>query len=35
VRRKVRRAAAQQREALEWNGPDPASLWSMIMSTRL
>jgi ESX secretion system protein EccC len=35
VRSKVRRAAALQREALEWNGPDPASLWSMIMSSRL
>ncbi len=35
VRGKVRRAATQQREALEWNGPDPASLWSMTMSSRL
>src|SRR5260370_26442073 len=35
VRRKVRRAAAQQREALEWSGPDPASLWSIAMSSRL
>jgi len=35
VRRKVRRAAAQQREALEWSGPEPASLWSTTMSARL
>ncbi len=35
IRRKVRRAATQQREALEWSGPDPASLWSMTMSARL
>ena len=35
VRQKVRRASAQQREALEWNSPDPASLWSLVMSARL
>ncbi len=35
VRRKVRRATAQQREALEWNSPDPRSLWSLVMSGRL
>jgi len=35
VRRKVRRAAQQQREAMEWNNPDPASLWSLVMSARL
>lgn len=35
VRRKVRRAAAQQREALEWSGPDPSSLWALAMSSRL
>jgi S-DNA-T family DNA segregation ATPase FtsK/SpoIIIE len=35
VRRKVRRAASQQREALEWSGPEPSSLWSMVMSARL
>ncbi len=35
ARRRVRRAATQQREALEWSGPDPASLWSMTMSARL
>ncbi|MGE5290579.1 MAG: type VII secretion protein EccCa [Micromonosporaceae bacterium] len=35
VRKKVRHAAAQQREALEWSGPEPSSLWSMAMSSRL
>ena len=35
VRKKVRRAAAQQREALEWSGPEPSSLWSIAMSSRL
>ncbi|MUN40779.1 type VII secretion protein EccCa [Actinomadura sp. NEAU-AAG5] len=35
VRGRVRRAAAQQREALEWSGPDPRSLWSLAMSHRL
>ncbi|TYK43713.1 type VII secretion protein EccCa [Actinomadura decatromicini] len=35
VRKKVRRAAKQQREALEWASPDPASLWSLVMSARL
>jgi S-DNA-T family DNA segregation ATPase FtsK/SpoIIIE len=35
IRRKVRRAAAQQREALDWSGPDPSCLWSMITSVRL
>src|SRR6266581_4207223 len=35
IRRKVRRAAEQQREALEWNGPDPSALWSLAMSPRL
>ncbi|MCO5968792.1 type VII secretion protein EccCa [Actinoallomurus sp. WRP6H-15] len=35
VRRKVRRAASQQREALEWNSPAPESLWSLAMSARL
>jgi S-DNA-T family DNA segregation ATPase FtsK/SpoIIIE len=35
VRQKVRRATAQQREALEWNSPDPGSLWSLVMSARL
>ncbi|HEY9473859.1 MAG TPA: type VII secretion protein EccCa [Mycobacteriales bacterium] len=35
VRRRVRRAAAQQREALLWRNPDPGSLWSVVMSSRL
>ncbi|MEW2358903.1 type VII secretion protein EccCa [Spirillospora sp. NPDC029432] len=35
ARRKVRRAAEQQREALEWNSPPPESLWSLVMSARL
>jgi DNA segregation ATPase FtsK/SpoIIIE, S-DNA-T family len=35
TRRKVRRAAKQQREALEWNNPSPDSLWSLVMSARL
>jgi DNA segregation ATPase FtsK/SpoIIIE, S-DNA-T family len=35
VRRKVRRAARQQREALLWQAPDPQSLWSVAMSSRL
>ncbi|GAA0367006.1 type VII secretion protein EccCa [Actinoallomurus spadix] len=35
VRRRVRKAAGQQREALEWNNPDPTSLWSLVMSARL
>jgi S-DNA-T family DNA segregation ATPase FtsK/SpoIIIE len=35
TRRKVRRAAKQQREALEWNSPAPESLWSLVMSARL
>ncbi|HEU5156886.1 MAG TPA: type VII secretion protein EccCa [Streptosporangiaceae bacterium] len=35
VRKRVRRAAEQQREALEWNSPDPTSLWSLVMSARL
>ncbi len=35
TRRKVRRAASQQREALEWNSPPPESLWSLVMSGRI
>ncbi|GAA2426939.1 type VII secretion protein EccC [Actinomadura vinacea] len=35
VRGKVRQAAEQQREALEWNSPPPESLWSLVMSNRL
>ncbi|MFC5184039.1 type VII secretion protein EccCa [Actinomadura harenae] len=35
ARRKVRRAADQQRESLEWNSPSPDSLWSLVMSARI
>ncbi|GAA0225911.1 type VII secretion protein EccC [Actinomadura nitritigenes] len=35
VRRRVRRAAEQQRESLEWNSPAPDSLWSLVMSARI
>ncbi|SEG79348.1 DNA segregation ATPase FtsK/SpoIIIE, S-DNA-T family [Thermomonospora echinospora] len=35
ARRRVRRAAEQQREALEWNSPHPESLWSLVMSARI
>src|SRR5690606_28437772 len=35
ARRKVRRAAEQQRESLEWNSPAPDSLWSLVMSARI
>ncbi|MBO2460244.1 type VII secretion protein EccCa [Actinomadura violacea] len=35
VRRRVRRAAEQQRESLEWNSPSPDSLWSLVMSARI
>ncbi|MCW2882020.1 MAG: segregation ATPase FtsK/SpoIIIE -like protein, partial [Sphaerisporangium sp.] len=35
TRKKVRRAARRQREALHWNGPDPDSLWSVVMGPRL
>ncbi len=35
TRKKVRKAARQQREALHWNGPDPDSLWSVVMGPRL
>ncbi|WP_026404408.1 type VII secretion protein EccC [Actinomadura rifamycini] len=35
VRKKVRAAAKQQREAMEWGSPDPASLWWLAMSARL
>jgi len=35
VRQRVRKAAKQQREALEWNNPAPGRLWSMVMSPRL
>ncbi|MDL4772611.1 type VII secretion protein EccCa [Actinomadura xylanilytica] len=35
IRARVRKAAAQQREALEWSGPAPRTLWSLAMSNRL
>ncbi|GAA3931790.1 type VII secretion protein EccC [Actinomadura viridis] len=35
IRARVRTAAAQQREALEWTGPSPRTLWSLAMSHRL
>ncbi|GGO17953.1 type VII secretion protein EccC [Microbispora rosea subsp. aerata] len=35
IRKKVRRAAVQQREALEWSGPPPDSLWWIAMGPRL
>ncbi|MFI6507400.1 type VII secretion protein EccCa [Streptosporangium sp. NPDC050855] len=35
TRAKVRRAARRQREALDWNGPDPDALWSIALSARL
>ncbi|WP_329085333.1 MULTISPECIES: type VII secretion protein EccCa [unclassified Streptosporangium] len=35
IRKRVRRAAAQQREALEWGAPAPDSLWWVAMGQRL
>ncbi|MBB4918681.1 type VII secretion protein EccCa [Streptosporangium saharense] len=35
VRKKVRRAARQQREALEWSSPSPDSLWWVALGPRL
>ncbi|WP_030913738.1 type VII secretion protein EccC [Streptosporangium amethystogenes] len=35
IRKRVRRAAAQQREALEWGAPAPDSLWWIAMGPRL
>ncbi|MGA5756850.1 type VII secretion protein EccCa [Nonomuraea bangladeshensis] len=35
VRKRTRRAAKQQREALEWSGPEPDALWWIAMSPRL
>jgi S-DNA-T family DNA segregation ATPase FtsK/SpoIIIE len=35
VRRKIRRAASQQRQALLWIAPGPDELWSVAMSSRL
>jgi S-DNA-T family DNA segregation ATPase FtsK/SpoIIIE len=34
-RRQVRRAAAQQRQALLWRHPEPATLWSLAASRRM
>ncbi|MEU8397293.1 type VII secretion protein EccCa [Nonomuraea sp. NPDC048892] len=35
VRKRARRAAKQQREALEWSNPEPDGLWWVAMSQRL
>ncbi|MFG6193005.1 type VII secretion protein EccCa [Nonomuraea sp. JJY05] len=35
IRKRVRKAAVQQREALEWSGPAPESLWWVAMGPRL
>jgi S-DNA-T family DNA segregation ATPase FtsK/SpoIIIE len=35
ARRRIREAAARQREAQLWNHPDPDALWSFAMSSRL
>ncbi|MEU1518971.1 type VII secretion protein EccCa [Streptomyces sp. NPDC005811] len=35
VRRKIRKAVAEQRQALIWRHPDPSVLWSMVRTTRL
>ncbi|TDD12505.1 type VII secretion protein EccCa [Nonomuraea deserti] len=35
IRKRTRRAAQQQREALEWSGPEPDSLWWIAMGPRL
>ncbi|MFF2210621.1 type VII secretion protein EccCa [Streptomyces antibioticus] len=35
VRRKIRKAVAEQRQALVWRHPDPSVLWSMVRTTRL
>ncbi|MFI7127471.1 type VII secretion protein EccCa [Nonomuraea sp. NPDC050153] len=35
IRKRVRKAAVQQREALEWSGPSPESLWWVAMGPRL
>ncbi|WP_336207642.1 type VII secretion protein EccCa [Nonomuraea sp. LPB2021202275-12-8] len=35
IRKRVRRAAVQQREALEWSGPAPDTLWWTAMGPRL
>lgn len=35
ARRRVRRASKQQREALLWRSPEPDTLWSVALSSRL
>ncbi|MCG5220531.1 type VII secretion protein EccCa [Streptosporangium sp. KLBMP 9127] len=35
IRKKVRRAARGQREALRWSGPEPDSLWCLALGPRL
>jgi DNA segregation ATPase FtsK/SpoIIIE, S-DNA-T family len=35
TRRRVRRMAEQQRDSLSWRHPDPHSLWSLAMTSRL
>ncbi|MFG1698269.1 type VII secretion protein EccCa [Nonomuraea sp. NPDC049309] len=35
IRKRVRKAAIQQREALEWSGPPPDTLWWVAMGPRL
>ncbi|MFC4052816.1 type VII secretion protein EccCa [Actinomadura syzygii] len=35
IRSRVRKVAKQQREALEWTGPSPRTLWSLVLSHRL
>ncbi|MGW0196306.1 type VII secretion protein EccCa [Nonomuraea sp. NPDC003201] len=35
IRKRVRKAAVQQREALEWSGPAPEALWWVAMGPRL
>ncbi|MEV4356545.1 type VII secretion protein EccCa [Nonomuraea sp. NPDC049625] len=35
VRKRVRAAAAQQHKVMTWSHPDPAALWSLVMTTRL
>ncbi|MET7329163.1 type VII secretion protein EccCa [Nonomuraea sp. NPDC005650] len=35
IRKRVRKAAVQQREALEWSGPSPETLWWVAMGPRL
>ncbi|MEV0233328.1 type VII secretion protein EccCa [Nonomuraea sp. NPDC050786] len=35
IRKRVRKAAIQQREALEWSGPAPDTLWWTVMGPRL